>query len=43
MCWLLNCSGFSRCGAWALGAQDSVVVAHGLSCCTACGIFLDKE
>ena len=41
--WAAYCSGFSSCGAWALGAQASVVVAHGLSCCTACGIFLDQE
>ena len=26
-------------GAWALGTRASVVVAHGLSCSTACGIF----
>ena len=26
----------------APGAWPSVVVAHGLSCCTACGIFLDQ-
>ena len=25
-----RCSGFSCCGAWALGAWASVVVAHGL-------------
>ena len=23
-----HCSGFSYCGAWALGARTSVVVAH---------------
>ena len=28
----------SRCGAWALGAQASVVVAQGLSCSEACEI-----
>ena len=28
-----HCSGFSCCGARALGAQASVVVAHGLSSC----------
>ena len=28
-----HCSGFSCCGAWALGARASVVVAHGLSSC----------
>ena len=26
-----DCSGFSCCGAWALGVWASVVVAHGLS------------
>ena len=43
------CSGFSCCRAWALGGdfsncstQASVVVAHGLSCSAACGIFLDQ-
>ena len=29
----LRCAGFSCCGVWALGAQASVVVAHGLSSC----------
>ena len=29
-------------GAQALGAQASVVVAHGLCCSVACGIFLDQ-
>ena len=28
-----HCSGFSCCGARALGAWASVVVAHGLSSC----------
>ena len=28
-----HCSGFSCCGAWALGVQSSVVVACGLSSC----------
>ena len=49
-----HCSGFSCCGAQALGAwasvvvarglysAGSVVVAHGLSCSTACGIFPDQ-
>ena len=32
-----QCSGFSCCGARALGAWASVVVAHGLSCSAACG------
>ena len=31
--------GFSCYRAWALGAWASVVVAHGLSCSAACGIF----
>ena len=42
-------SGFSCCGAWALGRglqqlwlADSVVVAHRLSCSMACGILLDQ-
>ena len=37
-----HCGGFSCCGAWALGTQASVVVAHGLSCSVACGIFPDQ-
>ena len=44
--WASHCSGFSYCRAWALGTQASVValmglvvVAHGLSCSEACGIF----
>ena len=49
-----HCSGFSCCGAQALGARASVVVArgpesagsvvvvHGLSCPAACGIFPDQ-
>ena len=36
-----RCSDFS-CGAWALGAQASVVVACRLSCPVACGIFPDQ-
>ena len=32
----------SYCGARALGARASVVVAHGLSCSLACGIFPDQ-
>ena len=37
-------TGFSNCGTWAqqLWLAGSVVVAHGLSCSMACGIFLDK-
>ena len=37
-----HCSGFSCCGARTLGARASVVVAHGLSCSAACGIFPDQ-
>ena len=49
-----HCSGFSCCGAQALGMQASAVVAcglqstgsevvaHGLSCSAACGIFPDQ-
>ena len=37
--WASHCGGFSCCGARALGAWASVVVAHGLSCSVACGIF----
>ena len=31
--WASHCGGFSCCGAWALGARASVVVACGLSSC----------
>ena len=31
--WASHCGGFSCCGAWAIGAQASVVAAHGLSSC----------
>ena len=36
--------GFRSCGAWAQELQllGSVVVAHGLSCFEACGIFPDQ-
>ena len=39
--WPSHCSGFS-CWAWvsAVAMQGSVVVMHGLSCSTACGIVL---
>ena len=49
-----HCGGFSCCGAQTLGHVGSVVmvpklwntgpivVAYGLSCSAACGIFLDK-
>ena len=53
-CTASHCGGFSCCGAQALGARasvvvacglqsaGSVVVAHGLSGSTACGIFWDQ-
>ena len=31
--WTSHCSGFSCCGAWALGTRPSVAVVHGLSSC----------
>ena len=34
--------GFSWCRAQALGTQASVVLAHSLSCSTACGLFLEQ-
>ena len=37
-----HCSDFSCCGAWALDAHASVVVACRLSCPVACGIFPDQ-
>ena len=37
-----HCGGFSCCGAGALGAWASVVVAHRLGCSAACGIFPDQ-
>ena len=37
-----HCDVFSCCRARALDARASVVVAHGLSCSAACGIFLDQ-
>ena len=40
--WASHRGGFSFCGAWALGAGASVVVANRLSCPTACGIFPDQ-
>ena len=33
--WASHCGGFSCCGAQAVGAQASVVVARGLSSCGA--------
>jgi len=32
--WAYHCDGFSCCRAQALGTQDSVVAAHGLSSCS---------
>ena len=40
--WASHCGGFSCCGARAVGARASVVVAHGLSCSAACGIFPEQ-
>ena len=41
--WASDCIGFSCCRAWALECMvGSVVVALGLSCSEACGMFLDK-
>ena len=37
------CGGFSFCRAPALGPQASVVVAHGLSCPTICGILVPRS
>ena len=37
-----HCGGFSCCGAWALGTWASGFVAHGLSCSSVWGIFLDE-
>ena len=39
--WALGPAGFSRCSSPAQ-STGSVIVAHGLSCCGACGIFLDQ-
>ena len=39
--WASHCGGFSCCREWSLEGWASVVVAHGLSCPMACGIFLD--
>ena len=41
-CTASHSCGFFCCGARALGARASVVVAHGLSCSVACGIFPDQ-
>ena len=40
--WASHCSSFSLFGAQALVQVGSVVVAHGLSCPVACGIFLTQ-
>ena len=32
--WASHCDGFSCCGAWALGAEALIAVAHGLSSVT---------
>ena len=37
-----HCGGFTCFWAWALGPTGLIVVAHGLSCSPACGIFLDQ-
>ena len=37
-----HCGGFSCCRAQALSAHASVVVVHGLSGPSGCGIFLDQ-
>ena len=42
LCAASHCSGFSCCGVRVLGSWASVVVAHGLSCSVACGIFPDQ-
>ena len=36
------CGGFSCFWAWALGPTGLIVVAHGLNCSPACGIFLKQ-
>ena len=41
VCGLILVAVASRCRAWALDEQASVVVAHGICCLVACGIFLD--
>ena len=40
--WASSCSGFSCCRAQAQGRVGFTVVAHGLSCPRACGIFPDQ-
>ena len=41
--WTSHCSGFSCCGARALGLWASVTAVHRLSCPMAYGIFLDHQ
>ena len=38
----LGCVGFRSCSSWAL-EHRLIVLAHGLSCFMACGIFPDQE
>ena len=38
----LEHAGLSSCGVQTLEYAGSVVMAHGLSCSAACGIFLDQ-
>ena len=40
--WAFHCGGFSCWESRALGTQASVVVAHGLCCSVAYGIFLEQ-
>ena len=40
--WASHYSGFSCCREWALGRLWSIIVAHGISCPVACGIFPDQ-
>ena len=40
--WPSHDSDFFSCGAWTLGAWASAVMAHGLSCPSACGLLLDQ-
>ena len=42
VCELLTAAA-SHCEALCLGAQASVLVAYGLSCSAACGIFLEGD
>ena len=40
--WASHLSGFSCCGAWALGSQTSGVAAQRFHCSLACEIFMDQ-